>query len=141
MIEWIQPARLIVDGGMCVLIWMVQRIIYPAFHQIDPTRFQQWHSDYMQAIGMIVMPLMVLQALFTLSSIYLRPGAYTFAALICMLIAWAVTALYSVPCHHALQEQGYQAAVVDRLVWTNWIRTVAWSALFLCSLLCAIKSA
>jgi hypothetical protein len=139
MIEGLQTARLIIDSGMCVLIWMVQLIIYPAFHAITPSRFSQWHSEYMQAIGLIVMPLMLLQALFTLSSCYLRPGLWSFVALACMLIAWAVTALYSVPAHQALQSQGYQAAVVDRLVLTNWIRTLAWSALFLTSLYTAIK--
>ena len=51
MMEGLQTARLIVDSGMCVLIWMVQLIIYPAFHAITPARFSSWHSEYMQAIG------------------------------------------------------------------------------------------
>ena len=140
MMEGLQTARLIIDSGMCVLIWMVQLIIYPAFHAITSARFSSWHSEYMQAIGTIVMPLMILQALFTLGSCYLRPGLWTFLALGCMLIAWAVTALYSVPAHQALQSHGYQSAVVDRLVLTNWIRTCAWSALFLISLYTAIKT-
>ena len=77
MMEGLQTARLIVDSGMCVLIWMVQLIIYPAFHAITSARFS-WHGEYMQAIGTIVMPLMILQALFTLSG-YLRPGLWTFS--------------------------------------------------------------
>jgi hypothetical protein len=39
----------------------------------------------------------------------------------------AVTVGVSVPCHRRLSA-GYDDAVLDRLVRTNWYRTVAWSA-------------
>ena len=39
----------------------------------------------------------------------------------------AVTVGVSVPCHRRLSA-GYDDAVLDRLVHTNWYRTVAWSA-------------
>jgi hypothetical protein len=45
-----------------------------------------------------------------------------------LLIAYVltVTALVSVPLHRRLSS-GYRARVVDRLIHTNWLRTVGWS--------------
>ncbi|MFO0626582.1 MAG: hypothetical protein U0325_13290 [Polyangiales bacterium] len=42
-------------------------------------------------------------------------------------VAWATTALLSVPAHHALA-QGFDAAAHARLVGTNAPRTAAWTA-------------
>jgi hypothetical protein len=39
----------------------------------------------------------------------------------------AVTVGISVPCHRRLSA-AYDGAVLDRLVHTNWYRTVAWTA-------------
>ncbi|MFM7552563.1 MAG: hypothetical protein ACKO7Q_06955, partial [Actinomycetota bacterium] len=39
---------------------------------------------------------------------------------------WAVTVLLSVPAHARLSAR-YDAAALDRLVRTNWIRTAAWT--------------
>ena len=47
------------------------------------------------------------------------------AALVALI--WGVTFLISVPCHAALSA-GFDAAAHDRLVSTNWIRTIAWTA-------------
>ena len=52
--------RTVIDGGLLVLIWMVQRIVYPSFLEIHEDRLQAWHARYMPAIGSIVGPLMLL---------------------------------------------------------------------------------
>lgn len=44
-----------------------------------------------------------------------------------VVVMWASTALLRVPAHSALSG-GFDAAVHDRLVTTNWLRTAAWTA-------------
>jgi hypothetical protein len=58
-----------------------------------------------------------------------------------MLIAWIVTFLYSVPCHTLLQQHGYDPFVAQRLIQTNWFRTIAWTAVLLFALLAYRKTA
>ena len=58
-----------------------------------------------------------------------------------MLLAWTVTFLYSVPCHTLLQQHGYDAETTQRLIQTNWFRTIAWTAVLLFALLAYRKTA
>lgn len=48
------------------------------------------------------------------------------AGLALVAVIWLSTALLQVPCHELLCV-GFDPAVHQRLVWTNWIRTAAWS--------------
>ena len=60
------------------------------------------------------MPLMILQALFTLV-VVICAWSMDVSRTRCMLIAWAVTALYSVPAHQALQ-----VTAIKSLWWIDW---------------------
>lgn len=42
-------------------------------------------------------------------------------------VVWLATFGLSVPRHDALLRGGYDAAVIESLVSTNWIRTAAWT--------------
>jgi len=55
------------------------------------------------------------------------PAWTVFAALGLLAIVWASTAFVQVPCHEKLSD-GFDAAVHGRLVLSNWIRTVCWTA-------------
>ena len=120
---------LMVDSAMATLIWLVQRIIYPGFADIPRARFHEWHKSYMKAISAIVMPLMLGQAAFITYGLMTDFSWWVAAAAGCMVVAWVVTFTLSVPCHTALQERGNESALVNRLVHTNWLRTIAWTAM------------
>jgi hypothetical protein len=47
--------------------------------------------------------------------------------LLLVVVIWVSTAYVQVPCHKALDDR-LDATVVNRLVRTNWIRTLAWTA-------------
>jgi hypothetical protein len=47
---------------------------------------------------------------------------------------WGVTIFISVPLHRRLTG-GYEERTVNRLVATNWLRTVGWSLVFLLDML------
>ncbi|MBU3984539.1 MAG: hypothetical protein KJ985_13980, partial [Proteobacteria bacterium] len=48
-----------------------------------------------------------------------------------IVLIWLATFSLSVPCHRQLQNHGKVLSTINRLVVTNWIRTLLWSLLFL----------
>ena len=124
----------LVDTAMFMLIWLVQLIIYPAFGSIDTGRFKSWHQRYMRTMTVIVGPLIISQGLLAgvqcLTDLNLRHGI----GIAALLLALGTTAALSVPCHNRLQQQGNRPALTARLVRTNWIRTAAWSVVWLTGL-------
>ena len=127
MLEIIETIRPAIDLGMVVLIWLVQLVIYPSFRFADPNRFVDWHHSYMQRVSYVVMPLMLTQALCIGITCFLQPDLGTLFSAVCMLVAWIVTFTYSVPCHNQLQNAGNASEWIERLIKTNWIRTIAWT--------------
>lgn len=123
------------SAGLLATIWLVQLVIYPAFHSIDPAGFRSWHSGYTAAITWVVAPLMLAQAGLAVWLWFARvePRGLVAANLALTALAWGVTFGISVPCHEALQRE-LSPVVIDRLVRTNWIRTAAWTLTFLFSL-------
>jgi hypothetical protein len=126
----------IVGAGLLTTIWVVQLVIYPAFHSIDAAVFRSWHAGYNATITWVVAPLILLQAGLAVWLWFAgaAPRGLLVANLLLTAVAWGVTFGISVPCHEALQRE-LSSAVIDRLVQTNWIRTAAWTLTFLISLL------
>ena len=141
MTEFTSLARLLIDCAMAILIWLVQCVIYPAYHHIDRTHFSDWHQNYMGIISLFVMPLMLTQAALITIQCFQRSSGWAYASALAMLLAWTVTFLYSVPCHTLLQQHGYDAETTQRLIQTNWFRTIAWTAVLLFALLAYRKTA
>ena len=54
-------------------------------------------------------------------------------------VIWLSTAILQVPLHRKLELGGYDARVIRRLVATNWLRTLAWSARAVLVLLALIE--
>ncbi|WP_165243875.1 hypothetical protein [Paludisphaera soli] len=117
--------------ALVVLIWMVQLIVYPGFAAIAPEGFVAWHSRYTRAITWIVGPLMLGQAALLGWLVYDRPNLPRTLAAVAVAVAWIATITLAIPGHDALQAGGRDVAVIRRLVATNWVRTVAWTAAFL----------
>lgn len=124
----LHQTRSITEAGMVILIWLVQLIIYPAFRDIPAEGFVAWHEDYTKKITFIVLPLMIGQAIATVLQVANFYSIERLVELICIAIAWIVTFSLSVPCHKKLHIKGKDAQIIDRLIATNWVRTIAWTA-------------
>ena len=124
----------IVSFGLVVLIWLVQLIIYPSLAHIDAAEFAGWHRRYMMRITVIVGPLMLAQAVLAVNAFLPAPDAAGLPVLAGIALVWLSSLLFSVPCHRKLRAGGKDPAVIRRLVRTNWIRTVLWTAVFLLGL-------
>lgn len=117
--------------AMVGVIWMVQLVQYPGFRLVGAEAFRAYHAQHSTRISMIVGPLMLVEGLASLALLRWRPEgvglAPVLAGLVLLAVALGTTAFVSVPLHGVLSG-GLDAAAADRIVATNWIRTVAWTA-------------
>ena len=131
----LDTVRTAADSAMLSLIWLVQLIIYPAFYYIESGRFMEWHRKYVTAIGLLVIPLMLIQAgCIGLQLVQQADAAHLLAAA-AVAAAWIITFAISAPCHRRLQQAGHDANIIRRLIATNWLRTACWSLTWMLGLL------
>lgn len=113
------------------LIWTVQLVHYPLFAQVAPEQWSRYHRSHSTRIGWLVLPLMAIEALaaaLLLARAWRSGAAATLETLGVALVVVHVasTAFLQVPLHARLA-RGFERAAIERLVATNWVRTIAWS--------------
>ena len=123
--------RLLIDFGLLVLIWIVQRIVYPSFLYYNSKDLINWHSLYTSRFTFIVMPLMLGQLGISIYQLIMEIDLYTVLSLIIILLIWLSTFLQFVPIHTEISKGKVSQKMLDSLVKKNWIRTFLWTALFL----------
>lgn len=135
LLQRLPAARLAVDTGLLVLIWLVQLIIYPSFLYADPERLVRWHGDYSGRISLVVVPLMLLQVALIFAQLTTRPDPLVWTSAVLVAGCWLSTFFLSVPLHGRIGGGEIEASVLQALVDTNWPRTAAWSLCWLLSCL------
>ena len=131
MIETVVQIQFGIDVALAMLLWLVQLVIYPAYLSIDKKQFPAWHHRYMRTISFVVIPLILAQALCIGFQCLENDSLLVRAQVILFVIAWTTTFALSVPCHKKLQTKGWDEDLIKRLIHTNWIRTIAWTALLM----------
>jgi len=127
--------RLLFDFGLLVLIWIVQRIVYPGFLHYNPKNLINWHKVYTSRLTFIVMPLMLGQLGFSIVQLIMEINLYTVLSIIIIIVIWVSTFMQFVPIHAQIAKGKASQNMLDSLVKKNWIRTFLWTALFLYSML------
>ncbi|CAN5528284.1 hypothetical protein BH11MYX1_BH11MYX1_21240 [soil metagenome] len=115
------------------LIWTIQVVHYPLFDAVRDDMFVRFHQAHSTRITLIVMPLMVVElAAATAGVVLFDPASRalghlaTWVGFVAVVVIWAATFLLSVPMHGRLSA-GFDLSAHRRLVWTNWVRTAAWT--------------
>ena len=115
---------------MTGVIWFVQVVHYPLFSMIGRSVFPACEVRHAALTARIVGSPMLVELATALLLFWIRPAEVSTwnmsIGLALLIVIWLSTALVQVPCHQALK-RGFGAAVHQRLVRTNWVRTVAWS--------------
>lgn len=110
------------------LIWVIQILHYPAFARIANDQFAMFHLEHSNRITWIVGPVMLLELATAVLALYLLPESIEYWVSGGMLIViWLSTFFLSVPIHNQLAKY-FNGKLAERLVLTNWPRTVLWSA-------------
>jgi hypothetical protein len=116
---------------MVGLIWFVQIVHYPLMGVISAKDFCGYAAAHQRRTTWVVGPVMFVEAItaFLLAFSSLEPldGVPVRGLGVALLVViWVSTFAVQVPLHTKL-EVGFDTAVWQRLVATNWLRTVAWT--------------
>jgi len=115
---------------MVGLIWFVQVVHYPLFDSVGREQFKTYEQSHQRLTTWVVGPAMLVELVTAVMLLKCLPDdlqtlAWIGVALV--VILWLSTALLSVPAHNSLTAE-YSTAAYRKLVATNWIRTIAWTA-------------
>jgi len=116
---------------MVGVIWYVQLVHYPLFYLADESRFIDFEAQHTRRTSWVVIPPMLAELVTAFLLLVSRPAAISFTnattGMGLVVLIWFSTFLLQVPQHEILSK-GYNQQACIKLVNTNWIRTVAWSA-------------
>ncbi len=112
------------------VIWIVQILHYPLLAGVGAEGYTAYHNLHTSRITPVVAPAMIVELLTAIYFSFVMfdriDRSYFLFGLILVLIIWASTFFVQVPLHEKLSK-GFAADKHQRLVWTNWIRTAAWT--------------
>ena len=122
--------NLVVSSFMVGLIWLIQLVSYPLFSYVNVGDFQKYHSRHVKKITPIVALAMTLEASIALILLIFTPsdsvGLLVINTLLVCLI-WVSTAFIQIPYHQRLEFPKNQILYTEKLIKTNWIRTILWT--------------
>lgn len=120
--------HVLATAALTGVIWTVQLGVYPQFDAVGRDGFAAYHRRYVRGISAVVIPLIGLEAL-TAGLLFWQGvrGPLFLGSLVLIATIWAITFAVEVPLHRRLG-RGYDAEAHRQLVWTNWARTLAWTA-------------
>lgn len=116
--------------AMAGVIWFVQIVHYPLYRLVGPEQFAAYERQHCRTISFVVMPLMLAELGLAGLLWWNAPaaaGQWPLVGLLLLALLWASTFFVQVPCHNRLTV-GFDRATIDRLVRTNWVRTISWTA-------------
>ncbi len=112
---------------MTGLIWCIQVVHYPLFARVGVAGYRDYQLAHQSLISLVVGPAMLIEAAAAALLLAARRDAATLSGAALLAAIWLSTTFLQVPLHNALAA-GFDGDVHSRLVATNWIRTIAWSA-------------
>ncbi|MBL6829304.1 MAG: hypothetical protein ISQ74_05390 [Puniceicoccaceae bacterium] len=120
----------LVDFGMCVVLWLVQLVIYPSFLRVDSNDLLAWHNAYTFRVSFVILPLMLGQLVMATLSVLEDPSIPEWLAFAFVLVCWILTFFVSVPLHRKIEQNDMTRETRKKLIMTNWPRTILWSVIF-----------
>jgi len=122
----IQSGVACVDSAMAAVSWLILLCTYPDFARWRAEGFAEAHEAYTRRVGWVVGPLLLAQLGGHLWLTIVAGGGFGLGL---VLVCWALTAAWSVPCHRRLQAEGPASPALAELVRSHAWRTVVWSVL------------
>ena len=115
---------------MAGLIWFVQVVHYPLFANVGSDQFKTYEELHQRLTTWVVGPAMLVELATAVMLLKVMPAESRTPAwigLVLVVLIWFSTALLSVPAHNSLTI-GYTKEAYQKLITTNWLRTIAWTA-------------
>jgi hypothetical protein len=116
--------------AMVGLIWFVQTVHYPLMGHIGRRGFEDYEKLHMSRTTWVVAPLMLIELGSNLALLLPSAGfdqRLLGVGLFLLVVIWLSTYFLQVPQHERLS-RGSDELAHRRLVRSNWVRTIAWTA-------------
>ncbi len=116
--------------AMVGVIWTIQLLVYPAMARVPANGFVEYEAFHQRRVVAVLAVFAVVEVVtaglfaFGVGDVS-RPLWLVGGAL--LVVLWVSTGAYFAPLHGRLAD-GFDADLHARLIATNWIRTVLWSA-------------
>lgn len=109
------------------VIWVIQVVVYPQFLSVGEKEFTAFHFGHCWRIGLLITPLLAVEVITAAALLYQghREPIFVISAALIPL-NWLSTAIWQAPTHVRLMD-GFDAAVIRRLIRSNWSRTITWT--------------
>ena len=128
---WLVLAHVAATLIMVGVIWFVQIVHYPLFNQVGEATFNLYEMHHARLTTYVVAPAMLIEMATGLWLLWQRPVAIlpvqVWLGMGCLATIWLSTFFVQVP-QHDLLAQGFDPLIHPKLVTSNWLRTIAWSA-------------
>jgi hypothetical protein len=116
---------------MVGIIWFVQLVHYPLMACVGADHFRRYSQLHQSRATVVVTGPMLVEAVSAICLFIWFPAfrsSWAFLAATGLLgLIWVSTTWWQVPLHRS-PASGYDDRKIRRLVQTNWLRTLAWSA-------------
>ncbi len=131
MIEFVLLVNFVATAVMTGVIWFVQWVHYPLLASVPVDGAVEVAHQHQRRTGQVLALPMAVEGLTTLWLLASRPEAVSlilpWLGAVLLAVALGSTVFVSVPLH-AKMATNPTADVGKRLITTNWLRTIAWSA-------------
>ncbi len=120
---------------MLGVAWFVEVVHYPLFAQVGRAEFRSYHAEHSSRTSLVVVVPMIVELTSSIWIAFDPPTgsggdpltALAITGAILALGTWLVTFGGAVPAHQAL-EPGFDSAIHRRLMRSNLVRTILWTA-------------
>ncbi len=115
---------------MVGLIWLIQVVSYPLFNLVGDREFIRYHHNHVSRITPVVGFVMLVEAFSAISLLIfffdLIQTIIIIAIIFLLGLIWISTALFQLSYHVKLLSVK-NLHVIRLLIYTNWVRTFAWT--------------
>lgn len=127
---WWVVVHLAGTSAMVGFIWTIQLLSYPMMAAVPADDFPAYEAAHTRRVTrtlVVIAPVEVVAAAGVALFVPGVPGWLSIGAGLVLVAIWVSTGVFYAPIHGRLSS-GFDAALHRRLVTTNWLRTVAWTA-------------
>ena len=115
---------------MVGVIRFVQVVHYPLLAYVGPGESASYEQAHTRRTAWVVGPPMLIEIANGILLLWIRPVGVSLTQAIMgtalLGVVWISTQFVQVPCHAHLS-RAFDSGIHERLVSTNWVRTVAWN--------------
>ena len=123
-------AQVVGSVGRFGVIWIMQIVHYPLMRFVSGEQFARFETAHRVRISWVVGPLMLIEGVCVLAFLFAPPAGLPWwlpwVGAGVEAVAIGTTAFVSAPLHERLNAN-FDQATLNRLIATNWIRTIAWT--------------